>query len=143
MRQSRFVLKYNNKVGVSYDGVPADRGQCVQLVELKWLEVDDKSRKEIPLYPDAATYWEKGVKFCRKITHVPGKTFPKRGDVVVFDRKLPGSGGHGHIDIALNDGNSKKMDYVGFDSNWIPLKATKVRHSLTKYSHVLGYLRIK
>lgn len=143
MTLAQFKYKYNGKYGVNFTDNPDYAGQCVQLVELKWLEDNKIPRNKIPLYPDAAAYWEKGVKFCSKIDpkrdkHGNPTVFPKRGDVVVFDRHQPGSQGHGHIDICLTRKN--KHGFKALDSNWHPLKVTVERHD---YSHVLGYLRNK
>lgn len=124
---------------ISYDGRPENAGQCVQLVEDKWLHVDKLTRKQIPLYPDAASYWEKGVPGFKKIACKPG-VYPKYGDAVVWSRKLPGSGGHGHIDVCISRRPLNRKSFVGLDANWSPLTVTKVRHD---YSCVLGYLRKK
>lgn len=125
-----FIQKYSGKV-VSYDGVPADAGQCVQLVELY---ARDVLGVRLPLYPDAAAYWERPVPGYVKISKAHG--LPQAGDIVVFDRQLQGSGGHGHMDICFD--RVSRGGYRGFDSNWGSLKAQLVGHD---YSHVLGYLR--
>lgn len=116
----------------SYDGVPGDAGQCVQLVELFWKDV---TNTPVPRYPDAATYWEKDVAGWMHHAYKPGLQ-PQTGDVVIWDRNLPGSNGHGHIDICFQP--LSQMVFEGIDSNWVPLKVTKVQHS---FGHCLGWLR--
>jgi len=123
-----YIAQTTGKV-VSYDGIPADAGQCVQLVAdyaVKVLGV------KLPNYPIAANYWEKPVPGYTKI---PYPNVPLRGDIVVFSENLPGSEGAGHIDICLSGSPS---GYAGFDSNWGGNKtAHQVQHT---YGYVYGFL---
>lgn len=132
MTLSQFITKYNGKIGVGFDGVPADDGQCVQLVELCAQQVIGV---KLPVLPDAASYWERTVPGYTKIAYKSG-VHPITGDFVVFSRSLPGSEGYGHIDICIRNGSAS--GYLGLDSNWSPDRVTEVNHT---YEYVLGYLR--
>ena len=63
---------------------------------------------------------------------------PKRGDIVVWNGGLPGSGGYGHI--AIFDRVSAPGQFVSFDQNWGGRQAHFVTHN---WGNVAGWFTPK
>lgn len=63
---------------------------------------------------------------------------PKKGDLVFWDSRLPGSESSGHVAICLVDGGGSA--FTSFDQNWGPVACHAIGHN---YDHVAGYLRKK
>ena len=74
------------------------------------------------------------------ITNVPSdlNQVPLRGDVVVWNSSLPGSGGAGHIGIY--DRKASPGIFVSTDSNWGGKEVRQVTHN---YGYVIGWFRPK
>ena len=135
MTLDQFVDKYTGQ-SLSFDGLEANRGQCVQLVSYYVQDVVG-----CPAFFADAVYWFTTFggslpQYFDKIAKAPG-LIPQRGDVVIWDGDLANSGGAGHIDICLS---STYESFVGFDSNWAGKYAHQVTHD---WSHVLGWLHPK
>lgn len=126
----------NQGKSVLFDGVEADRGQCLQ-----WVELVNRDVYHAPAFlsPGAIDWWNSFggspiEPYYDKITD--GSI--KKGDIVVFNTKVGSQ--FGHIDVALQDG--ALGDFVGADSNWGGDKTVhQVHHVGIQY--VLGALRPK
>lgn len=108
------------------------RGQCVQSV-LLWLKATGTNP---PIYPSAADYFTNGIKGYTKIQ--PGQPI-LNGDIVVWGKSFPPSGGNGHIDVASSVGNLNS--FSAYDSNWAPLKLAHILHTGNNNNYIAGYLR--
>lgn len=124
--------KYQGQT-LSFDGVPANAGQCVQWVEYPLTEVYNQSAH----WANAIDWWKNPgelLNFFDKITD--GSI--KKGDIVIFNEKVGSV--YGHIDVAMQDGTTDS--FQGADSNWGGNKTVHlVQHSGSQY--VLGALRPK
>lgn len=126
---------YNKYQGqsVSFDGIPANRGQCVQWVEF----VHTEAYGHPPHYADARFWYEDPKELLQWYDKIPVGTPPKKGDIVVWSGAI--GGGYGHIDVCMQNGTAS--GFLGADSNWGGDKTVHlVQHN---YSNVLGYLRPK
>jgi CHAP domain len=143
---AQFIATENGQA-LDYDGIPADTGQCVQLVAYycqNVLGVTPPALNAVDWWNDYGSEPSLVNNFDR-IAYSPSN-LPKKGDIVVFGASNAiNSPLYGHIDIAIADGTAS--GYIGFDSNWggdynaqgYPV-AHQVAHS---YMDVLGYLRPK
>lgn len=133
-----FISHYQGQA-VSYDGVAANRGQCVQLVEFYLTQVVEPT--PVPFYGNAIDWFNKfgGIlpDYFTKAPYIVG-TYPQVGDLVVWSSALPNSGGFGHVDICTKNGDA--VGFTSFASNWNGEYAHEVTHN---YSYIIGYLRLK
>lgn len=136
MTLDAFYEEWKGNSNISFDGIPANANQCVQLVEYYLVQVCGLQ----PFWGNAIDWWDKfGGSLAGHFTKVPYGTttqYPKRGDLVVWSGSLPNSLGFGHIDICVQDGTPS--GFVGFDSNWGGKYAHLVQHN---YEYVIGFLR--
>lgn len=130
------IAKYNGVWNISFDGVPANAGQCVQLVASVCRD------NGLPVIWADAAYWF--INFNQpgaydKIANNPSdpNQLPQKGDVMVWNTNLPNSGGAGHIAIVVS---THPGGFVSFDSNWGGKYAHLVTHN---WSYVLGWLHPK
>lgn len=133
-----FIAETTGKV-VDYDGVAANAGQCVQLVEI-WCQA---LGTPVEWHNAADWFYDYGGAFAAswdKVTNDPSNPnqTPLPGDIVVFSKSLPGSSGYGHIDIFVR--NITTTTWVGFDSNWSGKQAQQITHN---WSYVLGWFTPK
>lgn len=136
MNYSQFVSKYNGK-GVDWDGQFGN--QCVDLVAQYVKEVYGAE----PIYANAADWWAGFTgQVAQKFTKVAnGPTnVPKQGDIMIYSKDLPGSGGYGHIEIF--DKKTGPGRYQSFSQNWGGQYAHMVEHT-DNYKYVLGWLTPK
>lgn len=110
------------------------RGQCVQSVML-WLKA---TGTEPPIYSSAYLYYVNGIPGYEQ---VPVGQPIKAGDIVVWRKDFPPSGGNGHIDVATGDGTINS--FTAWDSNWYPpLQLKPITHNQQIYNqYIAGYLR--
>lgn len=115
------------------------RGQCVQLV---CYYVNMVCGKDV-IWDDAAGWYEDGRLSDEydRIANNPNdpNQVPQRGDIIVWNKSLPGSGGAGHIAVVLSC-NPGSAVFVSLDQNW----GGKTPHQVThNWSYVEGWLRPK
>jgi len=136
---SQFITAETGQA-VSYDNVPANTGQCEQLVQEYCVQVLDWTP---PIIPSAVEWWTNPTVLANFAQIPIGQL--QAGDIVVFGANADiNSPVDGHIDICA--GSVISSGYQGFDSNWEPLNlnaqgyptAHLVNHS---YTDVLGGLR--
>lgn len=121
---------------LNFDGVPADTGQCVQLVAIYCRDV-----LKVPvLYGNAIDWFNKysgstlEPNFDR---HYIQESYPQKGDIVIWGTGVGSP--YGHIDVCISDGNAG--GFLGFDQNWAGDKtAHQVQHT---NQFVLGFLKFK
>ena len=79
--------------------------------------------------------------YFTRIANIPGNVgqVPAVGDMVVWSPNLPGSSGHGHIDVVLSVAPNK-LSFVGEDENWNGAYAHEVTHD---WRYILGWLHPK
>src|SRR6187549_561590 len=130
----QFVNDYNGRQGVSFDGVPANAGQCVQPVGFYV-----RDYLHLPVYYADAVYWYTNFQnsplknnFTR-VANDPNQ-LPQPGDIIIWNGNLPNSGGAGHIAVYLS---AFAGGFVSFDSNWGGKYCHQVSHN---WSYVLGWL---
>lgn len=122
---------------LDYDGVEADRGQCVQWVE--YVLTDGQYGYGLPPFYGNAIDWfnnYSGV-LAENFDRLTDGTI-KKGDIVIFNQNVGSV--YGHIDLAMADGN---YDYfLGADSNW---SGNKTVHLVKHYGrqYIKGVLRRK
>lgn len=131
MNYDAFLNKWNGKQVTAYGG------ECVALVAQYLVE----NGKPIA-YANAKDWWghpaiSGSYDF---ITNNPNdyNQVPNRGDVVVWNGGLAGSGGYGHI--AIFDRVSAPGQFVSFDQNWGGRQAHFVTHN---WNNVIGWFRPK
>jgi hypothetical protein len=123
---------------VSYDNVPANTGQCEQLVQEYCVQV---LGWKPPLIPTAVEWWTNPTVLANFTQISVGQEQP--GDIGVFGASaVINSPIAGHIDIVVTPASG---GYVGFDSNWGNVNnaagypvAHETNHTFTD---VLGFLR--
>lgn len=128
--------KYAGKV-LSYDGIPANAGQCVQWAE--YVLTDGQYGYGLqPFYGNAIDWWNNfGGVLAKNFDKVSDGSI-KKGDFVIFNQ-LVGSV-YGHIDMAMADGSYNQ--FTGADSNWGGNKTVHmVNHVGAQY--IIGTLRLK
>lgn len=135
MSLQSFVSRMDGIPNVSYDGIAANKGQCVQIVALY---VRDELK--LPVYYADAVYWyerfdQSPLKPNFTKIEYNGTNFPEPGDLVVWSAALPNSNKAGHIDICLDSITPKQ--FAGFDTNWNGKYCHRVVHT---YDYVLGWL---
>jgi hypothetical protein len=144
MTLTQFVATENSQA-LDYDKIPADTGQCVQLVAYYCVDVLGIT----PPMLNAVDWWNdygSTQVLADNFTRIPytSGVYPQPGDIVVFGASNSiNSPLYGHIDICIAVGGPS--GYTGFDSNWggdynaqgYPV-AHQVQHN---YTDVLGYLR--
>ena len=110
------------------------RGQCVQLVEFYARDVIGRT---LPLLPTAKDYYRNIDGYTLIPNSSDPNNVPQRGDIVIWNGARSGSGGAGHIAIALSavPGSST---FTSFDSNWGGATAHEVTHN---YNNIMGWLR--
>jgi hypothetical protein len=113
------------------------RGQCVQLV---CYYVNMVYHLDV-IWDDAAGWYSDGrlSNEYDRIANNPGdpNQVPQRGDIIVWNTSLPGSGGAGHIAICLS-ATPGALTFISLDQNW----GGKTPHQVThNWSYVLGWLR--
>lgn len=126
----------NKGQSLSYNGKAEDVGQCVQAVALYVRDV-----LQLPVMRrNAADWWY--------LFNLPGSfdriantanATPQVGDIIVWDKTLPGSGGYGHVAICWEP-RPGTGTFVSADSNWGGKTLKLVTHN---YSYVIGWLRPK
>jgi hypothetical protein len=122
---------------LSYDNIPANRGQCVQWAE--YVLTDSQYGYGLqPFYGNAIDWWNNfGGVLAKNFDKITDGSI-KAGDFVIFNQ-LVGSV-YGHIDMALQDGTID--NFLGADSNWGGnLTVHQVQHVGRQY--VIGSLRLK
>ena len=125
-----FIASYTGRT-VSFDKIPTNAGQCVQLVGFYCTDVLGSP----VMWKDAAEWWYQ-FSLPGQVDKVAPENL-RRGDSVIWDRNTPGSGGAGHIAIMVaNYGGS----FISFDSNWGGKVARQITHN---WQYVVGGLRIK
>src|SRR5664279_3768354 len=114
----QFTTDYNGKTNVSFDGIPANAGQCVQSVAFY---VRDYLHLPV-FYADAArwfTDFESSplVGNFQKMANDPNDAnqVPQPGDIIIWNGNLPNSGGAGHISVFVS---AFSGGFISFDSNW-------------------------
>lgn len=134
---SSFINDFDGRKNVSFDGIPANAGQCVQSVAFY---VRDYLHLPV-FYADAArwfTDFERSplVNSFQKIPNNPNdpNQLPEPGDIIVWGGNLPNSGGAGHIAVFLS---AFSGGFISFDSNWAGKYCHQVSHN---WSYVLGWL---
>lgn len=111
------------------------RGQCVQpvcfFVVANGLPV---------LWRDASEWWYSGL-YPEAYDRIPNSATatPQPGDLIIWDRNLPNSGGAGHIAVCLKPLPGTGT-FISVDSNWGGKTVRAVTHN---YSYVIGWLRPK
>jgi hypothetical protein len=111
------------------------RGQCVQSVCF-YVVANNKP----VLWMDASEWWYSGAlpEHYERIANTTSAV-PQTGDIIVWDRNLPNSGGAGHIAVCLYPLPGTGT-FVSVDQNW----GGKTVHAVThNYNYVVGWLRIK
>ena len=132
---STFLKLYLGK-GIDYDGKYGV--QCVDLIKKLlnfWLGIKPGSWGDAHAYYDNFNAHKELTDNFVKIANTPSFV-PKRGDIVVWHKRL---GGTGHIAIATGEGDTKH--FHSWDQNWgyAHEPMTRKRHD---YSNVLGVLRV-
>lgn len=136
MTLDQFVAARNGQWNISFDGTSANAGQCVQLVAFYVRDV-----LALPvIWADAAEWWYSG-QFSDRYDRIPNTAaaIPQRGDIIVWDRNLPNSGGAGHVAVCLTPYPGTGT-FMSFDSNWGGKYCHQVTHN---YNYVVGWLRPK
>lgn len=132
-------LLYQKYAGqkLSYDGIPANAGQCVQWAE--YVLTDSQYGYGLqPFYGNAVDWWGKFGGVLAKNFDQISDGYVKAGDFVIFN-SLVGSV-YGHIDMALQDGTYAQ--FLGADSNWAGnLTVHQVNHVGAQY--IIGTLRLR
>lgn len=120
---------------VSFDKVPANAGQSVQLIA-KWCQFIG-----LPFqWANPSDWWdgfdENFLEYWDKVEMAEGMSLTAihPGDIVIFDSQLPGSDGAGHASIFL--GLLDERSWQGFDANWGGKSAHTVCHS---WAYVRGW----
>lgn len=126
-----FVNKWNGKQVTAYGG------ECVALVAQYLVE------QGRPIaYANAKDWWGHPAIAGSYdfITNNPNdyNQVPQRGDVIVWNGGLAGSGGYGHI--AIYDAKVSPGVFRSFDQNWGGRQAHFVNHT---YNNVIGWFRPK
>jgi hypothetical protein len=129
-------LKHRGTSVPSFDGNPADNGQCVA-----WALTVRTEVYELPVrYGNAINWWTTRGTDIDYFDYVPYTVgnYPKKGDFVVWGTEVGSQ--FGHIDSCAEDGNGS--GFLGYDSNWSDVPVLKTIHH--DYSlGVLGYIRLK
>src|SRR5579884_2568227 len=130
----QYIGQETNQI-ISFDGIAADAGQCVQNVA-KWAQF-----LGLPvLYQNAANWWTNTTPaFLAAWDKIPNNVndpnqLPLPGSIVIFASTLPSSEGYGHCDIFVK--NLGGGQWQGFDSNWNGKNAKLVTHT---WAYVLGW----
>ncbi len=131
------IAKYQGQ-SLSYDGIEANRGQCVQWVE--YVLTDNQVGYGLaPFWGNAIDWWNgfSGVLAANfdRIPY-PNNGYPKAGDIVIWGAGVGSV--YGHIDLCVADGDAS--GFQGYDSNWNGKTVHAVAHN---YNAVIGYLRPK
>lgn len=132
-------LLYQKYAGqtLSYDGIPANAGQCVQWVE--YVLTDGQYGYGLQPFFGNAIDWFNGFAgvLAKNFDRLQDGTI-KKGDIVIFNQNVGSV--YGHIDMAMSDGNYNQ--FTGADSNWAGNKTVHlVNHVGSQY--ILGVLRLK
>lgn len=118
---------------VSFDGIEANRGQCVQWADFVLTEAYDLPAH----YGNAIDWWNNPGNLLDNFDKVSDGSV-KKGDFVIFNTKVGSP--FGHIDVAMQDGSYS--GFQGADSNWGGNKTVHlVQHN--NPSLILGVLRLK
>jgi hypothetical protein len=137
MSPQQFLNKYQGQ-SLLWAPAPAReslRGQCVQAICFYVWE----NAKPV-LWMDAAQWWYSSAlpEHYERIANTP-TAVPQAGDIIVWDRNLPNSGGAGHIAVCLQPLPGSGT-FISVDQNW----SGKTVHAVThNYQYVIGWLRIK
>lgn len=131
MDYDKFYNEWNGKQVTAYGG------ECVALVAQYCVE----NGKPIA-YANAKDWWNHPALTGAFdfITNNPNdyNQVPNRGDIMVWNGSLPGSGGYGHI--AIYDGRISPGVFRSFDQNWGGASAHLVSHT---YGYIIGWMRPK
>lgn len=131
MNYDAFVNKWNGKQVTAYSG------ECVALVAQYCVE----NGKPIA-YANAKDWWGHpaltGAFDFEANRPTDYNQVPLRGDIIIWDGGLPGSGGYGHI--AIYDGKVSPGVFRSFDQNWGGRQTHFVTHT---YANVIGWMRPK
>lgn len=132
MNYDAFLQKYPSGTVVNDYG-----GECVALVAHYCLD----NGKPIA-YANAKDWWNHPALTGSFdfITNVPTdlNQVPSRGDVIIWNGNLAGSGGYGHI--AIYDGKVSPGIFRSYDNNWGGRYFHFVTHN---YNNVIGWMRPK
>lgn len=131
MNYDGFLAKWNGKQVTAYGG------ECVALVAQYCAE----NGKPIA-WANAKDWWGNGsltgaFDFIRN-NPADLKQIPARGDIMIWDGNLAGSGGFGHI--AIFDKVSAPGAFVSFDQNWGGRQAHLVSHN---WNNIIGWMTPK
>lgn len=128
--------EYKGTPIASFDGNPANNGQCVQ-----WALMVRTGRDGLPVrYGNAIDWWNNrgaDIEYYDYIPYAPG-TAPEYGDYVVWGTGVGNVAGHIDLCAVAGDVNG----FIGYDSNWGDdpiLQAVKHTYVL----NVLGFIRLK
>lgn len=131
MNYDSFLNKWNGKQVIAYGG------ECVALVAQYCAE----NGKPIA-WANAKDWWGNGslTGAFDFIKNNPAdlKQVPKRGDIMIWDGGLAGSGGYGHI--AIFDRIASPGVFVSFDQNWGGRQAHQVSHN---WNNIIGWMTPK
>lgn len=131
MNFDALIAKYNGQVINVYGG------ECVALVALYCVE----NGKPIA-YANAKDWWNHpaltGAFTFEANRPTDYNQVPQRGDIIIWDGGLAGSGGYGHI--AIYDGKVAPGVFRSFDNNWGGRYCHFVTHT---YANVIGWMRPK
>jgi hypothetical protein len=131
MNFDAFVAKWNGSQVTAYSG------ECVALVAQYCVE----NGKPIA-YANAKDWWGHpaltGAFTFEANRPTDLNQVPLRGDIMIWDGGLAGSGGYGHI--AIYDARVSPGVFRSFDQNWGGRQAHFVNHT---YANVIGWMRPK
>lgn len=117
--------------------VTAYGGECVALAAQYCVE----NGKPIA-YANAKDWWGHGalIGAFNFIANNPNdlKQVPARGDIIIWNGGLAGSGGYGHI--AIFDRVTGPGAFVSFDQNWGGRQAHFVTHN---WNNIIGWMKVK
>jgi hypothetical protein len=131
-------IAQNNGKALDYDGLYG--AQCVDLIEFYLRDVFNQP----PFYANAKDwYYNFGGLLAQRFDRVTNNPndfnqIPSRGDIIIWDGNLSGSGGYGHIAVYL--GKTGAGVFVSFDQNWGGMYCHQVSHN---YNNVVGWLTPK
>lgn len=131
-----FIKRHSGKL-VSYDNVPQNAGQSMQLIATWCRHIGLPFR-----WPAPSDWWNDRVNdifydHWLRYEYDNGVVKPIPGDVVIFDTMLPGSDNQGHASIFVR---LIGTGWEGFDADWGGEAAHIQSHT---WSHVLGWFTPK
>ena len=137
MTLDEFVVQNTGKP-LDYDGYYG--AQCVDLIEYYIRDVYGQPA----FYANAKDwFYNFGGSLAQRFDRITNNPtdynqVPSRGDIIIWDGALAGSGGYGHIAIYL--GKTGAGIFTSFDQNWGGMYCHQVSHN---YNNVVGWLKPK